>query len=76
MFILHVNHYYFQVILKISFLAKKMQIESVFLLTARTFTSGKLYKIFEVPVLVFARASGNAVSAAKPWDRGCISMEF
>jgi hypothetical protein len=53
-----------------------MQIESVFLLTARTFTSGKLYKIFEVPVLVFARVSGNAVSAAKPWDRGCISMEF
>jgi hypothetical protein len=28
------------------------------------------YKIFEVPVLVFARASGNAVSAVRPWDRG------
>jgi hypothetical protein len=30
------------------------------------------YEIFEVPVLVFARASGNAVSAVRPWDRGCF----
>ena len=28
------------------------------------------YKIFEVPVLVFAKAFGNAVSAVRPWDRG------
>jgi hypothetical protein len=28
------------------------------------------YKIFEVPVLVFAMAFGNAVSAMRPWDRG------
>ena len=25
-------------------------------------------------VLVFARASGNAVSAVRPWDRGCKSL--
>ena len=59
MFILHVKHYFFQEILKVHSLQKKMQS----LLPAN-------YKIFEVPVLVFARAFGNAVSAVRPWDRG------
>ena len=64
MFILHVKHYFFREILT-SLLAKK-DAESAFVL--RLLPAN--YKIFEVPVLVFARASGNAVSAVRPWDRG------
>ena len=65
MFILHVKRYFFQEILKVHSLQKKMQNQHfiIRLLPAN-------YKIFEVPVLVFARASGNAVSAVRPWDRG------
>ena len=64
MFILHVKHYFFREILKVHSLQKDA--ESAFLL--RLLPAN--YKIFEVPVLVFARASGNAVSAVRPWDRG------
>jgi hypothetical protein len=66
MFILHVKHYFFREILKVT-LAKK-DAESAFLL--RLLPAN--YKILEVPVLVFARASGNAVSAERPWDRGWV----
>ena len=68
MFILHVKHYFFQeILLKSSLLAKK-DAESAFLL--RLLPAN--YKIFEVPVLVFARAFGNAVSAVRPWNRGWL----
>ena len=66
MFILHVKHCFFQEIPCKTLLAKK-DAESAFLL--RSLPAN--YKIFEVPVLVFARAFGNAVSAVRPWDRGC-----
>jgi hypothetical protein len=70
MFILHVKHYYFQEILKISLLAKKMLSQHLYRPQARLLPAN--YKIFEVPVLVFASAFGNAVSAVRPWDRGCL----
>jgi hypothetical protein len=65
MFILHVKHYFFQEILKVHSLQKKSRVSILLRLLPAN------YKIFEVPVLVFARASGNAVSAVRPWDRGC-----
>jgi hypothetical protein len=58
MFILHLKHYYFQEILKISLLAKKMQSQHFYWPQARLLPAN--YKIFEVPVLVFARAFPSA----------------
>jgi hypothetical protein len=66
MFILHAKHYFCQEILKVHSLPKDA--ESAFLL--RLLPAN--YKIFEVPVLDFARAFGNAVSAVRPWDRGWL----
>jgi hypothetical protein len=34
------------------------------------------YKIFEVPVWVFARDFGNTVSAERPWDRGWYNFHY
>jgi hypothetical protein len=64
MFILHVKHYFCQEILKVHSLQKRCRVSILLRLLPAN------YKIFEVPVLVFARASGNAVSAVRPWDRG------
>jgi hypothetical protein len=64
MFILHVKHYFFQEILKVHSCKKRCRVS----ILSRLLPAN--YKIFEVPVLVFARASGNAVSAVRPWDRG------
>ena len=50
MFILHVKHYFFQEILKVHSLQEKMQSQHFITLTSDN------YKIFEVPVLDFARA--------------------
>ena len=69
MFILHVKHYFFQEILKVHSLQKRCRVSILLRLLPAN------YKIFEVPVLVFARASGNAVSAVRPWDRGCDVTE-
>jgi hypothetical protein len=59
MFILHVKHYCFQEILEVHSLQKKMQSQHFYWPQARLLPAN--YKIFEVPVLVFARAFGNAV---------------
>ena len=56
MFILHVKHYFFREILKVHSLQKKMQI-TYYRCTLRLLPAN--YKIFEVPVLVFARAQNK-----------------
>ena len=64
MFILHVKHFSFNKFLKFTPCKKRCRVS----ILLRLFPAN--YKIFEVPVSVFARASGNAVSAVRPWDRG------
>jgi hypothetical protein len=68
MFILHVKHYFCQEILKVHSLQKRCRVSILLRLLPAN------YKIFEVPVLVFARAFGNAVSAVRPWDRGWLQI--